>query len=298
MKYMVDDARVMRVSKRRRRRGAARRILVAAACLLIAAAVATAAIPTARAAVGGWLSRHFSARDYMGSGSGAHGAEPALDAVIRKVDGERTVTIRDLHDSEEARALAAGFGIRLDELACTGREIVITGWLTGKAGKFLLDQHTGGDTWREDSEYTDGDMVLVLPDGSELCGALNAVFTDEMERIVEAAFPLDSRDSMKPVYDGSGALVTTNARADALWNEWLENTELRFSMACSALAGGEPLTGQVEARLLFRQYCAGETLFIADLGSVRIDADAWRADSFTAGTGPSVTLGGTHCLFI
>ena len=66
MRNFIDDAHVMRESKRHRSHPVARKILFAAACLLAAVGVTVFSIPSARAAVEDWLSGLFSVSDYFG----------------------------------------------------------------------------------------------------------------------------------------------------------------------------------------------------------------------------------------
>lgn len=303
MQHLVDDAQVKRESKRRKAHPVARKILFAAACLLVAAGVTVFSIPSARAAVEEWISGWFSTQDYMGQESESRTAEPAMDAIITKVgDDGRQIVISDVYDSDEAKEMANNFGIRLDEVAYTGDTIYITGWFTGISGKFLLDPRTGGDTTHEDSEYTEGNMMLTLSDGTVYYGTLNAYYDDEMDQIAS-----DSFGKGKSEYDLDGNLVTTNAVADALWYSWLETHEVRFTYAAvpeSAVPTAAPLSGQVEAKLSFQQYYWDATsdssipLFKADLGNVKIDANAYTAVTSTKTGGQSITLSGTHHLLV
>lgn len=294
---------VRRGKKKRGLRNAAKRVLLAAACLLVVLGITVIAIPSARAAVSDWISGWFSTQDYLGQESENRTAEPAMDAIITKVEDDgRQIAISDVFDSEEARNLAENFGIRLDEVAYTGDTIYITGWFTGTSGKFLLDPRTGGDTVHEDSAFTDGNMMLALSDGTVYYGTLNACYDEQMEQIAS-----DSSGKGQLKYDEDGNLETTNAVADALWYDWLKTNEVRFTYTAipeSAVPAAKPLTGQVEAALSFQQYYydvkndSAITLFRADLGTVTIDADAYAAVSSEKEGGPSVTLVGTHRLLV
>ena len=292
-------------SKRKKRKAQlfARRILVAAACILFVAAISVLAIPSARAAVSDWISGWFNSGDYMGQTSETRADEPALDSIIKKVgDDGREIVISDVYDSDKARSMAENFGIRLDEVAYTGDTIYITGWLTGVAGKFLLDGRTGGDTMHEGNEFTEGNMVLTLSDGTVYYGALNAYFDDEMEQLIQGNF-----EDMG--YDENDNLVNPNdsAEADAVWYDYLKTHEVRFTYTAipeSAVPTAKPLSGKVEAALSFEQYYhdvksdSKITLFQADLGKVTIDADAYAAVSSEKSGGQSVTLSGTHRMYI
>ena len=306
MRYMVDDARVKRGCKTRKTHSVVRRILTAAACLILLAAVSLLTIPSARAAVSEWFYRWFSPQDYLGQESGSRSPEPVMDAVIIHVaEAGRDIRVTDVYDSDQARAMAEGFDVKLDEVAYTGSKVFITGWFTGTSGKFLLDPYTGGDTWHEGNEFTEGQMELALPDGTVWYGVLNAHFTDEMDELVMDAFGGDPNRPIQMEYDEAGNFLTGNARADELWYEWLKTHEVRFTFeAFPTDTDTPPLSGQVTAGLSFRQYYydvqnqESIPLFRADLGTVTIDADAYAAVTSKKEVGKSVTLSGVHRMFI
>ena len=85
MQYMVDDTRVMRVSKKRKNRHVARRVLFAAACLVVALSVTVFAIPSARAAVEDWINDWFTPRDYFGQEKSERTEEPTIEAITSSV---------------------------------------------------------------------------------------------------------------------------------------------------------------------------------------------------------------------
>ena len=285
-------------------RARASRLLVIAASVLAVFALTVMAIPSARAAVSDWISGFFNLGDYLGQTSEKRGGEPALDSIITKIDEDgRKIVITDINATEEAKRMAENFGIRFDEIAyTTGDAVYITGWLAGTSGKFLLDERTGGDTGREDSEYTEGVMTLTLADGRVFSGSLSAYFDDEMEQICS-----DCLWEYEPAYDADGKLVTTNAAADSLWYEWLKSHEVRFVMAASPEdndPAAQPLSGQPTASLTYRQYYydskanASVGLFQADLGTVTIQADAYTSVTTEQSSGQSVSLSGTHRMYI
>ena len=296
--------RIQRNSRKKRMaQKAMRRVLLTAACLAIVLAVSIIAIPSARAAVSNWISGWFSAEDYLGQESEERTTEPAMDAVITKAgeDG-REIAITNVYDSDTAREMANNFGIRLDEVAYTGDTIYITGWFTGVSGKFLLDPRTGGDTVHADSEFTEGNMMLTLPDGTVYYGVLNAYYDEEMESICSECFGKGQLE-----YDASGNLTTTNAVADALWYDWLKTHEVRFTYTAvpeSAVPAAAPLSGKIDAMLSFQQYYhdvnsdSAVTLFRADLGTVTIDADAYASVTTEKSGGQSVSLSGFHQLLV
>ena len=279
-----------------------KRALYIAASILLLFAVSIMAIPSAKAAVSDWVNNLFHFGDYLGQTGEKRGGEPELDSIITKIENDgRQITISDIGTSGEARRLAENFGIRLDEVLYTGKSITITGWFTGTAGKFMLDQQTGGDTGREDSEYTEGLMKLTLSDGRVFSGMVCAYFDEQMERICS-----DCMWKYKSVYDAAGNLTTTNAIADSLWYEWLKTHEVRFVMTAMPEDRTEtaPLSGQEIAALSFHEYYRDTkaaslvTLFKANLGTVAIDADAYTAVTNEQSGGQQVPLSGTHRMYI
>ena len=279
------------------------RALVIVASVLFVAALSVVAIPSARAAVGNWISGFFSLGDYLGQTSESRGGEPTLDSIITKTEEDgRKIVITDINYTDEAKRMADNFGIRLDEIVYTGSAVYMTGWFTGTSGKFLLDERTGGDTVHEDSEYTIGVMNLTLPDGTVYNGVAAAYFDAEMEQICSEC-PLES----EPVYDAKGQLLTTNAAADSLWYEWLKTHEVRFVMEATpdvVGSAGQSLSGQPVASLTLREYYHDSkandpvTLFQADLGTVTIDADAYKNVTTELSGGQSVSLTGTHRMYL
>lgn len=292
-------------SRKRKQKAKARttRVLAIVASVLFVVALSVVAIPSARAAVGEWISGFFNLGDYLGQSSENRGGEPALDSIITKIEEDgRKIIITDIDATDEARRMAENFGIRLDEVAYTGSAVYMTGWFTGTSGKFLLDERTGGDTVHEDNEYTIGVMNLTLPDGTVYNGTVSAYYDDEMERICSEC-TLESES----VYDARGGLLTTNAAADSLWYEWLNTHEVRFVMEATldaAGAAGQSLSGQPIASLTFREYYhnskanAPVTLFQADLGMVTIDAEAYKNVTTEQSGGHAVALSGTHRMYL
>jgi hypothetical protein len=296
----VSVARRNRKRKQKRKAHISRALVIAASVLFVVA-LSVMAIPSARAAVREWISGFFSIGDYLGQSSENRGGEPALDSIITKIEDDgRKIVITDINATDEAKRMADNFGIRLDEIVYTGSTVYMTGWFTGTSGKFLLDERTGGDTVHEDSEYTIGVMNLTLPDGTVYNGAAAAYFDDEMEQICSEC-PLDTESA----YDAKGRLLTTNATADSLWYEWLKTHEVRFVMDARldvVGSAGQSLSGQQTASLTLREYYHEKnkpvTLFQADLGTVTIDADAYKSVTTEQSGGQSVSLSGTHRMFL
>ncbi|MEG1524104.1 MAG: hypothetical protein RRZ24_08430 [Clostridia bacterium] len=282
-------------------------VLALVACLLLAVTL-IACIPEARAAVLSWIGKTFSIQSYMGQENGLRSPEPQMDAVIRKVtDDGRKIAITDVYDSDEARALADGFGVKLDEVAYLDGTVYITGWFTGTSGKFLLDQWTGGDTWGFCGDWLEGDMILTMPNGEECYGALNIHFTDEASAILQELVTTDENGNLisDPVFNDDGQMVTGSANADARWYQWLESNDVRFVFEAHKSRTDMPApTGQMEAKLSFKQYYYSAstdeitTLFRADLGTVSIDADAYTNSVTGSASQQVVSFSGVHRFYI
>ena len=301
------EARAISAPRNRKRKQKVKartaRALVIVASVLFVAALSVLAIPSARAAVGEWISGFFRVDDYLGQSGENRGGETTLDSIITKIEEDgRKIVITDINTTDEAKRMAENFGIRLDEIVYTGSTVYITGWFTGTSGKFLLDERAGGDTVHEDSEYTMGVVNLTFSDGTIYNGVVSAYFDEEMEQI-SSECPLGSES----VYDEEGRLLTTNAAADSLWYEWLKTHEVRFVMeATPDVVGstGESLAGKPTASLTLREYYhdsktnAPVTLFQADLGTVTIDAEAYKNVTTAQSGGRSVSLSGIHRMFI
>lgn len=279
--------------------------LVLVACTLLAITL-VACIPEARAEVLSWFGKIFDTQSYMGEESINRSSEPSLDAVITKIENpDRSATVNNVLDTIEAQTLADNFGVRLDEVAYTGRAIYVTGWLTRAAGKFLLDQYTGGDTWTKDAMWTDGYMCLTLQNGEAYYSSLRVSFTEEMDEIMEQAFGGDAERRLNMVYE-NGQLVTSNPKADELWNAWLQNNNVRFVCQFDvSQAESLELSNQTHADLSFTQYAkvaeneADVILFRADLGSIYINAELYNdAVSVTDVASQTIALTGTHRMFI
>ncbi len=303
MQNLVDDARVKRVCKSRKHQGAARRALAVAICALLVAAMTILTIPSARAAVGGWLSQWFSTTDYLGQESQSRTKEPTIDALIHKAGNGKpvSVVITEVGADKRAQALADGFGVRLDEVAYTGDSVFITGWFTGTSGKFLLDHYTGGDTWAPNGEWTEGNMTLTMPGGEEWYGVLNPALTGEAKAYVGEL----GDGTLRPTHDDAGNLITTNPEADAFWYAYLKSNDVRFTFEATASKhDAPPLTGSVEAKLSFHEYQYvpakddADTLFCADLGMVTIDAEAYKSGVTTGAVDQAIRLSGTHRMHV
>lgn len=297
MQNMVDDAKAMRHETKRKKHPAARRILVAAACFMAVAAVTVTAIPEARAAVEEWVSGWFSTQDYLGEESETRTKEPTVEEITHKYEGEVPVTITNVGPDAYAQTLADQLGLCIDEVAYNGKTVYLTGWFTGQSGKFMLDWYTGAYAWNEVGAWIEGEMDLTFPDGDEWVGSLNMVLTDEMREIMKEL-------SASAVYNEEGDIIA-NPDADERWQAYMEENGIRFTLeAGPARIDAQPLEGQVEAELTFREYYCIENeercvdLFSADLGTVTIDADAYASGVQTSILQQSVALSGVHRVLI
>ena len=308
MQNMVDDAKAMRHETKRKKHPAARRILVAAACFAAVAAVTVTAIPGARAAVEEWVSGWFSAGDYFQKERGEREEEPSIEAIITSA-GENSVVVTEIGDGFDA--YAAEFGMTLDEIAYDGSSVFVTGTMPGAAARPFVEAFTGGDTFRiaendgslggnPDCDYyyfeCENVVTLETEDGGLFYGEICPSFTDEMEQILTAL----ANEESQSVFE-NGALVTSNAHADELWDEYLSDHDVRFTIEfMPAFANTQPLTGMVDGEVTLRMFYGNvesqpaSQVLDADLGGVTIDADAYTAQTMQAVIGTSVRLGGVH----
>ncbi len=310
MQHLVDDAQVKRESKRRKAHPVARKILFAAACLLVMAGVTVFSIPSARAAVEEWLSGWFSTSDYFGQEKEERSEEPTIEAIITTTNGNNA-KVTEVGEGYEA--YADGFDMTLDEIAYDGTSIFVSGTMSGATARPFVEAQTGGDTFRAE-KYADpqGSSIydqycfcacenfakFVTTDGRRFFGEIVPRFTEEMDAI---AVSLANKE--KEVVFESGELVTSNKEADRLWDEYLADHDVRFSIELEEnKLGAQPLTGLVCGELSFRM----EYLFVdgidtvpvlkASFDTITIDADAYKEQTQTtqATTDTSVNLGGIH----
>ena len=311
MQYMVDDTRVQRVSKRRKKHPVARRILFVAAGLIVAFSVTVFSIPSARAAVEELISSWFSPREYFGQEKSERTKEPKIEAITTTA-GKNSVTISNV--GEEFKAYADAFDMKLEEVAYDGEQIYLSGTLSGATARPLVEAFTGGDTYRfakndgslggsPSKEYyyfeCESLVQFTTADGGEYIGSIVPTFTDEMNEIINTVATDEGRE---PVIQ-NGKLISTNPEADKLWDEYLANHDVRFSVELlKVYQAMEPLTGMVEGDLSVRLFygnveSAGATQVLdADLGTITVDANAYQAQMQTtqAKTETKVELGGIH----
>jgi len=308
LQYMVDDTQAKHIALKRTRNHVARRILTTAACVVAAVVITVMAIPSARAAVEEWLNGWFGAREYFQKEREEREEEPSIEAIITSA-GENDVVVTKIGDGYEA--YAAEFGLTLDEIAYDGSSVFITGTMPGAAARPFAETLTGGDTFRiaENDGSLGGDsdwdyyyfacengVTLVTADGKVFYGELCLSFTDEMNEIVRSLADEDAETIFE-----NGELVTTNARADELWDEYLSDHNVRFTIELEpSFTDVEPLSGTVEGELTLRMYydsivSEGRiSVLEADLGTIAIDAEAYQAQTTQATVGTSVQLGGVH----
>ena len=313
MQYMVDDARIQRVSKKRSKRShtVARRIILVAACLLIAFGVTVFSIPSARAAVEELISSWFSPREYFGQEKSERTEEPTIEAITTNV-GKNNITISNVGD--EFKSYADTFDMKLDEVAYDGECIYLSGTMSGAAARPLVEAFTGGDTYRfakndgslggsPSKEYyyfeCESLVQFTIADGGEYIGSIVPTFTDEMNDIINASATDEGREPLIQ----NGKLVTTNPLADKLWDEYLAGHDVRFSIELmKVFEKMEPLTGMVNGDLSVRLFygnvegAEATQVLQADFGKVEIDANAYQAQMQTTQVAAEtrVELGGIH----
>jgi len=310
MQHLVDDAQVKRESKKRNTHPVARKILFAAACLLVAAGVTVFSIPSARAAVEEWISGWFSTSDYFGQKKEERAEEPTIEAIITSTDGNRA-TVTEVGKGYEA--YAEGFDMTLDEIAYDGASIFISGTMSGATARPFVEAQTGGDTFRAEkyAEPIGSDIYgqycfcacenfakFVTTDGRRFFGEIVPRFTEEMDAIA-----VSQTNKEKEVVFENGELVTSNKEADALWDAYLADHDVRFSIELEEnKLGAQPLSGQVSGDLSFwMEYPFVDgidpvPLLKASFDTITIDADAYQEQTKTtqATAGASVNLGGVH----
>lgn len=237
MLYLVDDTEVQHAGKRRKAHPVARRALFAAACLLIAASVMVFSIPSARAAVEEWLNGWFSAGGYFGQEKEDRAKEPTIEAIITSAEGI-SANVTEVKDGYEA--YAENFSMTLDEIAYDGEKIFLSGTMSGATARPFVQAQTGGDTFRAE-KYADpqGSSIyeqycfcpcenyakFVSSDGRQFSGEIVPSFTDEMNTI---AVSLVNKEP-EVVFE-NGELVTSNKEADKLWDAYLADHDVRFSI--------------------------------------------------------------------
>lgn len=309
MQYMVDDAEVQRVSKNRKRHPVARRILFAAAGLVLALGITVFAIPSARAAVEDWLNGVFNPRDYIGQEKEKRTEEPTIDAIITSADATAAV-VDEVGSGYEAYGKA--FDMTLDEIAYDGSSIFLSGTMSGATARPFLEASTGGDTFRaepydgslggdDDWEYyyfaVVNNVDFVTDDGRTFDGELIPTYTDEMNAICASLANKEHKDVFE-----NGILMSSNPEADKLWDAYLADHDVRFSIELRCEPNTQPLTGQVGGKLSLRMWydnVVSKSPIVrlkANFGEIKIDASAYEAQTKTtqAKAGTSVTLGGVH----
>lgn len=309
MQYLVDDAQVKRASKAHKRHPAVRRILVTAACLLAAAGVTVFSIPSARAAVEDWINDWFSPGGYFGQQKEERAKEPTIEAIITKAGGNNT-KITEVGKGYEAYANA--FDMTLDEIAYDGETIFVSGTMSGATARPFVEAQTGGDTFRAAKfDNPQGSSIydqycfcacenfvnFVTKDGQQFHGEIVPAFTEEMDAI---AVSLVNKEP-EVVFE-NGVLVTSNKEADALWDAYLANHDVRFSMELESNGQDAPLSGMVSGELSFRmEYPFADgfdtvPLLKASIDSITIDANAYQQQTQTtqAKDDLRVDLGGVH----
>ena len=310
MLYLVDDAHSKRESKKRKTHPIARKILFAAACLLVAMSVTVFSIPSARAAVEDWLNGWFSAGEYFGQKKDERTKEPTIEAIITNADENRAY-ITEVASGYEA--YAEGFSMTLDEIAYDGESIFLSGTMSGATARPFVQAQTGGDTFRAEkpagSFDGNGDggyfysacenfVSFETPEGQHFSGEIVPSFTDEMNTI---AVSLANKEPEK-VFE-NGKLVTYNKAADKLWDAYLADHDVHFSIELQSYGSdAEPLTGMVSGELSFRmEYSFVDgidtvPLLKASFGAINIDATTYQDKTQTtqAISDVSVELGGIH----
>ena len=138
--------------------------------------------------------------------------------------------------------------------------------------------------------------MLTAADGTTFLGELWPVFTEEMDGIaLRCADP-------EPVFE-DGVFVTSCSLADELWDAYLAEHDVRFAIEFSAVSDDAPLSGKVKGDMMLRLRYSytddvdpvqPELVLEASLGSITIDADAYKAQTKQIAVGTRVELSGIH----
>lgn len=310
MQYMVDDAQVRRAGRKQKMHRTARRILFAAACLVAVMGITVVAVPSARAAVEDWISDLFTARGYFGQEKSERTEEPTIEAITTQADGSAPAI---LNVGAGYEAYAEAFDMKLDEIAYDGTSIFLSGTMSGATARPFVQGFTGGDTYRytKNDGSLDGDpnwkyylfecenvVLLKTADGGEYIGNITPNITNDMQEIIDAS----ADDTSEPDIQ-EGKLITTNPLADKLWDKYLADHDVRFSVELLKVYWDmEPLTGMVDGELSLRLFYGNVEgadaiqVLQANFGKITIDANAYQAQTQTtqAKSETTVDLGGTH----
>ena len=281
--------------------------LALVACLLLAITL-VACIPEARAAVSEWLRGWFSATNYFRQDSESRTMEPTIEAIITDA-GATAVAVTEIGTGHEDYAKA--FSLSLEEIAYDGDAIYMTGTMPGAVARPFVQAYTGGDTFRyaPNDGSLGGDpnwkyyyfacenaVFFETDDGRRFDGEISPNFTEEMREISSATI----NKSIEPVFE-NGRLVTTNPVTDKLWDAYLADHDVRFTIELmDEFIEKAPLSGIVNGALTLQMWydCVdGETperLLRANLGNITIDANAYKAQTTQVQIGKTVQLGGVH----
>jgi len=185
--------------------------------------------------------------------------------------------------------------------------------MSGATARPFVQASTGGDTFRaekydgslggdDDWEYyyfaVENYVEFVTADGRTFDGELIPSFTEEMDAIRASLANQGSEDVFE-----NGELVTSNKEADELWDAYLADHDVRFSIAMKNYDQGvQPLSGQVGGELSLRMWYDNVVskkpivLLKASFGEITIDANAYLAQTQTtqAKSETRVELGGKH----
>lgn len=296
--YIVDSKHICKeavLSNRKRRHGASRVLFPIAACL-VCILITVASIPKARAEVLSWFGWSTSPGEYLGKDSEAREAAEQVDALITEADGENAdATVTNVGEfGRVSDLLAERLNATPLEALYDGDSVYVTLNLGGGFGVWLLENYTGGsvasvaippeklggffnpsvpESFLSGEEvyysHTTGQLVMSLPDGSEISGSV-CIVEDETLAVLFRQASENPQD------------------ADALVAAYLAEHDVKAYAAMKAdparLKALADASGRIEGKLSLMLQIELEgsvtadptTVLEADIGSIPVNVATYR----------------------
>lgn len=296
--HIVDYDRVLSgvlTADKKRRRGASRALFPIAACL-VCILITVACIPKARAEVLSWFGWSTTPGEYLGKDSEAREDAEQVNALITEAENDHSGG--EVTSSGEFGRVSELLAERLDvtplEALYDGNSVYITMNLGGDFGVWLLENYTGGsvasvaippeklggffsptvpESFLSGEEvyysHTTGQLVMTLPDGSEISGSVSVVQDEALAALFKQASetPQDA-DALVAAYLAEHDVKAYAAmKADPERLKALADASGRIEGKLSLLLQIE-LEGSVDA--------ASATVLQADIGSIPVDVATYR----------------------
>ena len=296
--HIVDYDRVLSgvlTADNQRKRGASRVLFPIAACL-VCILITVACIPKARAEVLSWFGWSTTPGDYLGKDSEAREGAEKVDALI--TEAKRDNSGGEVTDSGEfgrvSELLAERLGVMPLEALYDGDSVYVTMNLDGDFGVWLLENYTGGsvasvaippenlggffsptvpESFLSGEEvyysHTTGQLVMTLPDGSEISGYVDIVKNEALTVLFKQVSenPQDA-DALVAAY-----LAEHDIKAYAAMKVDSERLKA-LADASGRIEGKLSLLLQIE--LGSSDDAAPTTVLQADIGSIPVDVATYR----------------------